>query len=253
MAGPIITFPSARLKVDRAKHHVSELQATLDRYSKRARIEFAQDGISATITIAPDAELACSLIIGDAVHNLRSALDHAYWELMGLDGGVQDRSTSFPIHRGTRIDYAGACKGIPTPRQDTKDFMCTIEAYPDGVGNVFCRIHEIDISDKHALLVAVLGLTALRNCEIIRPDGQRETWDHIGYAHEVLRDDGTATIRPFGAGRFKTEDKAEASFEVLFSEPEIVELEPVIPTLDDFIAEVTSVLNRMERFVAERT
>ena len=157
-------FESAQLKIDRYERHIVDLHAALDHYSKEARIDYEPDGSTVTVTIDGRAEPTCSLIIGDAIHNLRAALDHAFWKLMEIDGGIQDRHTSFPVHVGKRIDYVAACKGLRTPRQDTKNFFVGIEAFPDGAGEVLAQLHGLDITDKHSLLMPVFGLTSLRNC-----------------------------------------------------------------------------------------
>jgi hypothetical protein len=77
-------FESAKLKVDRAKQHIRNLRTTLNSYSQSARLEFGPEGSFITVTIDSGAEPTCSLIIGDAVHNLRAALEHAFWELMEI-------------------------------------------------------------------------------------------------------------------------------------------------------------------------
>lgn len=41
--------------------------------------------------------LRLGVILGDCVHNLRSALDHLVWQLTLLDGGTPDDETQFPI------------------------------------------------------------------------------------------------------------------------------------------------------------
>ncbi len=39
-----------------------------------------------------------SVVVGDVIHNLRSALDHLAWQLVILDGGQPNDSTQFPIY-----------------------------------------------------------------------------------------------------------------------------------------------------------
>lgn len=248
-------FESAYLKVDRATHHIRDLQATVARYAKKAGIDFYPDGSFVTITVDRRAEPECSAILGDAIHNLRSALEHAFWELIGIDGGTQDKYTTFPIHRGNRVDYEAHCKGVKTPRQDTKDFLICVQAYPDGVGASLVDLHDLDILDKHAMLNPVFGLVALRDCVIVRPNGVREDWAAIGgdYARTLIHEDGQTVVRPFGEGRFELNQNTQASLDILFGDTETsVELEPVIPVLDKFVSEIRNVLVGMERLVAKR-
>jgi hypothetical protein len=41
--------------------------------------------------------LRFGIILGDCLHNLRSALDHTMWQVTLLDGGLPDDATQFPI------------------------------------------------------------------------------------------------------------------------------------------------------------
>src|SRR5882762_8309674 len=76
-------FRDARLKVERAKKHIEDLQAAIvaleDTY--RATVEQHPDATGQSLIHEfPEIENAfedLSLIIGDAIHNLRSALDFA--------------------------------------------------------------------------------------------------------------------------------------------------------------------------------
>lgn len=40
---------------------------------------------------------SCSMIVGDAVHNYRSSLDHLAWSLVEVNGNNPTRNTAFPI------------------------------------------------------------------------------------------------------------------------------------------------------------
>src|ERR1700719_482762 len=72
------SFDSARLKIQRANRHIENLQAVLTEFSAGKFYEFVVDGkpgalVTRLLKPFPD---DIPLIIGDAVHNLRSALDH---------------------------------------------------------------------------------------------------------------------------------------------------------------------------------
>src|SRR5262249_1514248 len=121
-------FESAHLKLDRAKHHIRDLEAV---FASSVRdhpdmISIEHDAATGIVTagiVDLNFQTTLPLIIGDAIHNLRVSLDHAMWELIGLDGGTQDRRTAFPARRG-RQAYEAACMGrdgtVKTPRDDTK-------------------------------------------------------------------------------------------------------------------------------------
>src|SRR5690349_1920178 len=92
-----------RLKVERAIKHIDDLAAvckafinstpyTLDRETepKTGYYHFSVTNVQAP---PPDV----GLIAGDAIHNLRSALDHLACQLVLANGNVPSRQTCFPI------------------------------------------------------------------------------------------------------------------------------------------------------------
>jgi hypothetical protein len=122
-------FESAHLKLERAKRHIGDLEAvfasSVRDHPDPIRIEHnAETGIVVASIIDPDFPTSLPLIICDAIHNLRVALDHAMWELIGLDGGTQDHRTAFPVRR-ERQAYEDACMGrdgaVKTPRDDIRN------------------------------------------------------------------------------------------------------------------------------------
>jgi hypothetical protein len=98
------TFDAIIAKVDRAKEHLRDLQREL-------RSFFASDPYVVATKVAPetrrliyyvadvaDPPVKLSMIVGDAIHNLRSALDHLAYGLVVLGSG-EEPSTHiyFPI------------------------------------------------------------------------------------------------------------------------------------------------------------
>ncbi len=245
-------FESARLKIDRAKRHVGDLQATLDRYAQAAPVKFNPDGRFAVVKLDPKVATDCGLIIGDAVHNFHSALDHAFWELMEIDGGHQGKSTKFPIHSdGDRGSYEGSIKGI-IARPDTQAFFVKLGAYKGGPGNVLCALHSCDIVDKHAVLTPVLGVTSLQNCVVVQPNGSREVWTVSDMFEEFARPDGRAVIRPYGNARFEIDPNAKATLSIHFGDIDFVKLQPVNQVLGSFGLGVTRAINGLERVLLDR-
>ena len=101
MAANLI-FQDARLKIERANHHIRDLEGQLRTYadSRPHTLTFEEDPISKRFNIRvnfpdePPPDMA--LAIGDAIHNLRTALDYMTWEMVGRDGGIQNRWLKFP-------------------------------------------------------------------------------------------------------------------------------------------------------------
>jgi hypothetical protein len=93
---------------------------------------------------------------GDAVHNLRSTLDHLARALVEATGGtVDERNTSFPICNFAK-DYKSraraSVKGLGSPCLKILD---SIEPYKNGSSHQLWQLNELDVIDKHRMLVAV--------------------------------------------------------------------------------------------------
>ncbi len=117
---------------------------------------------------------AFAVIIGDAVHNLRCALDHMMWELIGRDGGTQNKHLQFPC-RESKVDFEGACKGIQTPSDWIRRLLASFECYIGGKGEVLYVIHMLDVSDKHRIIGPVLRATSHPPMRMFNAEGKLMT------------------------------------------------------------------------------
>jgi hypothetical protein len=96
------------------------------------------------------------LLIGDAVHNLHTALDYAWiWALLTRGDGIGKRS-KFPF-RQTSEELKAALAGIEIKSTDPLfDLLITgIKPYPAG-NDLLCLLHGLDITDKHHLLMPLV-------------------------------------------------------------------------------------------------
>lgn len=149
-----------------------------------------------------DPPMRLSIIAGDVLHNLRSALDHLVWQLVILDGGAPGRVNQFPIfdtpegfkQRGHRY-LAGV----------TPDHRNRIEAYQPYKGRdgflLLRALATLNDVDKHQVVHAArqYGLTGpgtitfspnVRRATIVGrdltpfEDGAElyrvTSWDHVG-------------------------------------------------------------------------
>jgi hypothetical protein len=160
--GQELRFPTARLKVHRAEEHINDLQRQIAAYLATKPIRFVRDpnfgpagvGLQFNRSIPK----GFSLIIGDAVHNLRSALDHAVWEMIGSnakspetvqypfprEGGPTDDQSFHQTIVGRQLQLAG-------PK--VVDAVKRLNARPNG-NAILYGVHLLDIRDKHKLVVA---------------------------------------------------------------------------------------------------
>src|SRR5271156_1341219 len=91
-----------RSKIERAKKHVTDLDIAIRSFcesqpytiatKQKPEIEHTTLCVE-NVQPVPD---SITLIVGDAVHNLRSSLDHLAWQLVDAAGGTPGVHTYFP-------------------------------------------------------------------------------------------------------------------------------------------------------------
>lgn len=169
---------SARDKLSRADHHLGQLWDELKVYANSnpasLRSENNLDGRDQPlwceyyVETLTDPPAGWSLIIGDAVQNMRAALDHAAWTLMvrgkGEEFATKHRtSVYFPT---TRTPEAFASHFVPTHLPDLKSVLEELQPYrrepahPERDG--LWVLNQLSIADKHRTLhvVVLLGKEA---------------------------------------------------------------------------------------------
>jgi hypothetical protein len=124
-----------------------------------------------------------SIIVGDIVHNLRSALDHLVYELSGRKGG-----TAFPIFTSSDDYLVPNCRGVS--QRDTKlagvpkRDRATIDSYqPYQRGKQVARsdplalLASLNNADKHRVInAAVTYVSRLNDIDITFPNNDVTTF-----------------------------------------------------------------------------
>lgn len=171
----------ARLKLQRANEHINDLSAQIVAFNRRKphviRIEpNPREGDVIWVDTAKTVPEEFLLIVGDALHNLRSSLDY----LMSGLSGITDEYSKFPIY-DTRKRLEAAVNG-GLKRKASQDvirlIVDTIQPYGRGDGDLLWQLHQLNIVDKHQLLIAktqiilVEGIRAIddENVEFIIPN-----------------------------------------------------------------------------------
>jgi hypothetical protein len=97
----------AFLRVDRAGEHLADLQRRVDRYvadqEGKISVELHQ-GVPVVVNRAEMPPRMLSVLVGETVQNLRTALDYLVFALAWLDSGSEQSRTQFPIE--------GRCEGF---------------------------------------------------------------------------------------------------------------------------------------------
>jgi hypothetical protein len=231
-----IDLTSAQAKLRHAEEHISTLRTFID--TARAQKE-NQPGVGAEldtatgiyilrITYTPDlAPIAekVSLIVGDVVHNLRSALDHLAWQLAcDAAGGTprKPKEVVFPI-----CDPPQPGKTCKTPSclatanwQNMHEFEpCKgLNNRPDGWSASYVHqltlLRELSNDDKHKTLPVTLiltdGLNLMMRTRVSLPPWLIKTEEGFDLLPERRSDPDPDDDRPdFTHASFKAEVGAE--------------------------------------------
>jgi len=212
-------FRDAYLKLDRADKHIRDAESAVlalkGVYTSSVEVN-AQTGGHSIKYACPDLErrlIEIAPITGDALHNLRTALDYAWVAAIeGLNLGVTQR-TRFPFSKDAKVLD-------DTLRELKIDTACPllfqklrIEIQPYPAGRFFLyALQDADIMDKHTLLLPVIDYTGASRVSVEDENGIVRTEDSLGH----LGSDGVFCID--FAPNVRIKDKGELFVSVLFPE-----------------------------------
>lgn len=224
-------FHDAKLKIKRANQHIQELQARIDAFLKsdfyclliqhNAHVGDKTLKFEMTKPVPED----IPLMIGDALHNLRTVLDYMAFEIVTRAGGTADY-VKFPV-RDDRENLKGALTGgeMKVAGSDIIDLILdVVQPYRGGNGAALCVLHSLDLTDKHYHAIPIISVTGLTrvnmkvggmtftNCSFVNRDSTELN---------VLRVPANVTF----------EGHAEPMFSILFGRGDVFEGESIIPML----------------------
>lgn len=162
--------PSYTLKVERAKQHIIDANNLIKkrrpfRYTVETDYEAGESSIGAKRNEAAIADLA--IILGDAVHNLRTALDHRVWELVAPHCEIRDlKHVQFPFANSSeRLQERFKGRKIDRGPKDVWTALEKLKPYLGGNDDLVL-VHELDVLDKHKLLIPAADYTQTSGVQI---------------------------------------------------------------------------------------
>lgn len=151
---------SARLKVERAKQNIRDLQGEIHTFlsgnpysiGTKRNPDTGQLVYYVARTIETPAGLAP--LCGDVLNNLRSALDHLAGNLVDANGGNTARRIYFPISDSAQAYPATKARCIQGISQEANDAIDALHPYRGG-NDAFWKIQQLNNIDKHRMLITV--------------------------------------------------------------------------------------------------
>jgi hypothetical protein len=154
-----LPFEASRLKIQRARDHIAQLIKSVAQFTERCPIFMNvklndRDGnyVDYEVVASEEVPKYFSAIIGDVVDNLRCSLDLLAAELVRLNGG-NDKNVYFPFAENANdIDHMIKKRNMHRASAEVVDLIKSFKPYRGG--NAALRgIHDLDIMDKHRMLI----------------------------------------------------------------------------------------------------
>ena len=225
-------FRGARLKIERAKQHIDDLNRILRKFlDQDTYIVFVEHDPNAsgdllkvrgTKTMPED----FVLVLGDALHNLRAALDYAMNDIEFSTMGERTTYTKFPVYDSREALEAAVNGGLKkkSPKQVIECIADIVQPYKGGDGHAIWSLHQLDIEDKHRLLIANTELNFIDGIRIEDDRGEEiviPTW-------LVVRDKVAEQPIP-GNRNVKVKNQGKATYRVIFGAGLALEGNEIIP------------------------
>lgn len=177
-----VLFASARSKLKWADEHFAKLNETLNAFYASAYQVMVQDDPNTgrrTYDIFIKRELPDSVpfLIGDVVHNLRSALDHVAYEIVKRGGGTPSQGLVFPI-KDTRKEVVDAIKSeiqVAAGSDIVSLIVDGIQPHEGGKGHPLWVLHRLDCIDKHRELLPTADAISFDHIEAVDEEGTTYT------------------------------------------------------------------------------
>lgn len=178
-------FSQPRQKLARAAQHIRSLEQATREY-------FETDWYSCDFARTPDGQYSLKVvvrgsprdfgvIVGDAVHNLRAALDLLAVEIVARNGG-NTKNVYFPF-ADTAENLEEMIKRRNFHRASAEDQAAVRQLEPFTGGNNLLRsLHDLDIQDKHHSLIPHAALMSSPKISV-KMDGNGNP---VGFAEGTL-------------------------------------------------------------------
>ena len=244
----MIPIDKLKLKTERADKHITDLAEALRIFHEQGDRQFIafqrnpQTGEQIfKVVRVPEVPLAISVIIGDALNNLRSTLDHLVYALVAkrIAPKIPPNYVSFPIadspDKYVSTEYR---RKIEMAGEKAIKRIDALKPYKGG-NDLLWQLGKLNNVDKHRLLLTTGmrykhrtftqdDLARMRRTMTKGDPGILELirFTNFGGPNKPLKVGDIVYVKPPHVN-----EKIHFSFEVGFDEPEIIKCESVVQTL----------------------
>ena len=239
----MLNLKGARLKIERAKKHIADLDSerlaflgTRD-YRGVPKFDPAEDKTVFVLEELPEIPESMGAILGDAAHNLRTALDYLACELVRSAGKEPGGGVYFPISDSAekyKTESDRKTKGVP---DDAKKMIDSIHPYFGG-NNALWALHKLDKVDKHKLVPTVAMRVGRWGINLT----SEPTEISMAFPTPLEKGDVIGWV----AGNHEADRQMSVTADITFGEPEILEGRPMIETLTELVQVIEKIISYFE-------
>lgn len=254
----------ARLKIDRAKEHIHELEREIRAFLGTnpyviKRFDDPQTGDQVyRVQVRAQVSPGWGAILGDIFHNLRSALDQLAEQVIIQGGGAPTKKTGFPVSDSRQEFETGGLRRMEGASTRALRIIKALKPYRGGCEPLWW-LHQLNIEDKHHLVVPVGA--AYRHFELT--PRMRVPWRDepvVGPSIAIRPadrlfplEDGVTIFAVRAAAREpQFQDDYRFAFEIAFGKGRVLEGEPLFPTLFELAESIERVVRIFDRWMFDR-
>lgn len=242
-------FENAKLKVKRANQHIDDLSKEISAFSKSDFYSLAikhddETGKSRVqLSFTKSLPWNFPLIIGDAIHNLRAALDLMMTEV------ASDKSVDF-VFRPTRQDFMNTLIKMKKLPSGVKDILINdIQPYEGGNGDALWVLNKMDSQDKHHLLLPTLSVGEITGVCMENKRAKVVIQDNTF----IFADNGKAfTPIAFAGKGLEITNNGTPTLHVVFGQGQLLEGQPIVPALKQLSELVNEVIEKLEAHLHQK-
>jgi hypothetical protein len=153
-------FIGPKLKVERAKRHIQELETAVKAFHNSNPYDFPGQEDPHTreyvyrVTVKKPIPIEISAVIGDIVHNLRCVLDYLVCDCIRAANRMPGGNSGLPVKREAKRLKPGSVPKIEGVSPRAERFFLRLKGRK-GVNEALWKMHMLDIIDKHNAIVTV--------------------------------------------------------------------------------------------------
>jgi hypothetical protein len=176
------------------------------------------------------AEIA--VIAGESLYNLRSALDHLACRLAEINGSTDISKTAFPFGKTKEVfDRPQVQEKIAQLSDEARVLISNLKPYKGG-NDLLWAIHELNKTDKHRTLVAIVMATTAISGNI-GLTAQNDGLFFLQAPPPWSRIDQDIPVLVYTPG-LKPDANLKLSFSIAFGDIKGIEREPIVKILHQF-------------------